>query len=96
MIDDVIVSRRASLLEAEVDGEIVALHVDNGTCYGFNATASRIWSLVETPMRLSELRDSLVAEFDVDPATCEAQLTELLAELQADGLVELQPVSASA
>jgi len=30
---DVIVARRAALVEAEVDGEIVALHIDKGTCY---------------------------------------------------------------
>ena len=30
-------------------------------------------------------------EFDVDAATCEAQLKELLDELAADGLVEIRP-----
>jgi hypothetical protein len=90
------VSRRASLLEAEVDGELVALHVDNGTCYGFNGTATRVWAMIEAPKRLSEIRDALLAEFDVDEATCQAQLAELVRELEADGLVSLQPVPASA
>jgi Coenzyme PQQ synthesis protein D (PqqD) len=90
---DVTVARRAALLESEVDGEIVALHVDNGTCYGFNGTASRIWAMLETPKRLSEIRDAMLAEFDVDAATCEAEVTALVRELEADGLVELQPVS---
>jgi hypothetical protein len=38
------------VIEAEVDGELVALHVDKGTCYGFNGTATRIWALIETPL----------------------------------------------
>jgi hypothetical protein len=91
MFEDRLVIRRGELLEAEVDGELVALHVDSGTCYGFNGTATRIWAMTETPRRLSEIRDALVAEFDVDSATCEAQLTELVREFAADGLVELQP-----
>jgi hypothetical protein len=91
---ELVVTRRAGLIEAEVDGELVALHVDNGTCYGFNATATRIWSMIEEPKRLSELRDALVSEFDVAPDVCEAQLLDLLKDLEGDGLVELRPVSA--
>jgi hypothetical protein len=90
---DYLVRRRSGLLETEIDGELVGLHVENGTCYGFNATATRIWAMVETPQRLSGMRDALLADFDVDPATCEAQLLELLRDLEADGLIELQPVA---
>jgi hypothetical protein len=88
--DDPIVARRTGLLEAEVDGELVGLHVDNGTCYGFNATATRLWALIETPQRLSALRDTLVAEYDVTAEACEADVRAVLAELAADGLVEIK------
>ena len=91
--EDYLVRRRTGLLETEVDGELVGLHVENGTCYGFNGTATRIWSMIEAPRRMSDLRDSLVAEFDVEAVTCEEQLIELLRELAADGLIELQPVA---
>ena len=87
-----LVRRKSGLIEAEVDGELVALHVDNGTCYGFNGTATRIWSLLDEPKRLSELRDILLAEYDVDAVTCEAELRDLLADLEGDGLVELEPL----
>lgn len=86
---DIVVKRRAGLLEAEVDGEIVGLHVEKGTCYGFNATATRVWGLIETPRTVSDIRDALLEEYDVEPAICEAELAELLKELEADGLVEL-------
>jgi Coenzyme PQQ synthesis protein D (PqqD) len=89
--DDMMVRRTGELIETTVDGELVALHVDNGTCYGFNGTATRIWSLIEQPRRLSELKEELLSEFEVDPAVCEAQLKELLKELEADGLVEIRP-----
>src|SRR3954470_10363863 len=90
---DWLVMRRAGLIEAEVDGELVALHVDNGTCYGFNGTATRIWGMIEEPKRLSELRDALTAEYDVEPEECEAQLLDLLKDLEGDGLLELRPVA---
>ncbi len=91
MDEDKVVHRTGEMIETEVDGELVALHIDNGTCYGFNSTATRIWAMIEQPRRVSELRDELMREFDVDEATCQAQLNELLDELAADGLVELKP-----
>jgi DNA-binding transcriptional ArsR family regulator len=93
MSEDLLVLRRAGLIEAEVDGELVALHVDNGTCYGFNGTATRIWTMIETPKRISELRDALLDEFEVAPDVCEAELRDLLKDLEGDGLVELRPVA---
>ena len=91
MTDDPIVQRRDGLIQTEVDGEIVALHIEKGTCYGFNLTATRIWALIETPKRLSELERDLMNEFDVDPETCRAQLREILEELERDGLLDLRP-----
>ena len=88
MAEDLLVKRKGGLIEAEVDGELVALHVENGTCYGFNGTATRIWQMVEEPKRLSELRDALTAEFDVDPETCEQDIRVLLQDLEKDGLIE--------
>lgn len=88
---DAIVHRRGGLIEAEVDGELVALHVENGTCYGFNGTATQIWAMVAEPRSVLEIRNALVAQFDVDPQTCAVDLRALLAELEADGLVELRP-----
>lgn len=93
VLEEMVVARRAGLIEAEVDGELVALHVDNGTCYGFNQTATRIWAMIEEPKRLSEIRDALTGEFDVAPETCEAELLDLLKYLEGDGLVELRPAA---
>jgi Coenzyme PQQ synthesis protein D (PqqD) len=88
---DLMVERCGELIETEVDGELVALHVDNGTCYGFNGTATRIWALTEQPKRLSQLKEELLSEFDVDPETCDTQVRELLNELASDGLISIRP-----
>lgn len=86
---DLLVSRNGGLMEAEVDGEMVGLHVESGTCYGFNDTAYRIWQLVERPVRLSQLCVALSEEYDVDPVTCERDLRVLLEDLGDGGLVTL-------
>ena len=86
---DLLVSRVGSLMEAEVDGEMVGLHVESGTCYGFNDTAFRIWQLVEQPVPLSRLCATLAEEYDVDPVACEQDVRSLLEDLGSGGLVTL-------
>jgi hypothetical protein len=93
-MQDILVSRKEGLVEAEVDGEIVALHVDNGTCYGFNGTASAVWRMLDRPRRLDEICEGLVGEYEVEPGQCEREVMELLRDLEGDGLVELQGESA--
>ena len=92
-MSDWMVTRCAGLSEAELDGELLGLHVERGTCYGFNGTATRVWKLIAQPLRLSEIRDTLVAGYDVDPETCESDLRGLLRELEQDGLVTIDPVT---
>jgi len=84
---DIIVARGIGIMEAEVDGEMVGLHVDSGVCYGFNPTAYRIWQLIEQPTALSQLCATLTTEFAIDKATCEQDVRALLDDLARDGLV---------
>ena len=67
-------ARRGGLSEAELDGELLGLHVEQGTCYGFNGTATRVWKMIAQPTRLSALRDALLRDYDVDTETCERDL----------------------
>lgn len=92
-MSDLLVRRKGDLLATEVDGELVGLSVESGTCYGFNGTATRIWQMLEEPKLLSQLRDGLTQEFDVGPTECESEVRTLLASLESDGLVELSPVA---
>jgi len=82
-----VVVRNPSLVEAEIDQEVVTLNIETGSCYGLNSVASRIWSLVAAPIRGAEVCAQLIREFEVEPNTCEHQVLELLEELRAEGLI---------
>ena len=89
--DRAVVRRLDDLIEAEVDDEILALHVEQGVCYGFNVTAARVWTSLRQPRRIAELRAQLLDEFDVDEETCGRELSEILALLAAQKLVAIGP-----
>ncbi len=74
-------------MEAEFGDELVALDPAAGECFGFNGVASTIWRLLERPSTAAELKQSLLLEYDVDPAQCEAELGDLLDDLVVRGLV---------
>jgi hypothetical protein len=82
-----IVSRNGAVIEAEIDGEVVALNIDSGNCYGLNAVGSRVWNLIAAPTRISDICAQLVTEYQVHADTCEQQVMDLLEELRAEGLI---------
>jgi hypothetical protein len=82
--------KSAELLESDVDEEIVALDVDKGQCYGLNAAGSRVWKLLDSPLSVREICSALEQEYDVAPEVCHAEVSRLLADLQSEGLVEVQ------
>jgi hypothetical protein len=82
-----IVVRRKDMLEAAVDGEVVALDAEKGMCYGLDSVGSRIWTLLAEPRRVSNLCAVLVSEYDVDAADCERDVLVLLEELHGEGLI---------
>jgi hypothetical protein len=91
-----VVARAPDALSAGIDGEVVALDVARGACYGLDPIASRIWSLIETPTAIGEVCRVLVAEYDVDPAICETDVLDLLADLCVEGLVVIHAAPAAA
>lgn len=86
-----LVSRQPGMIEADAAGELVGLHVERGTCYGFNATATRVWQLLDEPRTVDALVADLLAEHDVDEAECRADLHDLLLSLEGEQLVSLTP-----
>lgn len=86
---DIVAHRLPGLAEARVDGDLVALHIENGTYYSFNETAARIWALLDHPKSVSELCTALAVEFDIDAQTCAREVLLLLRDLEKDGLVAL-------
>src|SRR5438105_4482129 len=74
----------------DLDGEIIILNLATGTYYGLEAVGARVWELIHEQPTVRQLRDSLLAEFDVAADQCETDLLRLLGELQDRGLIEIE------
>ena len=77
-------------VSTEVGGEVVILNLADEVYYGLQGVGAAVWRLLQEPRTIAELRDAVVAGFDVDAATAEADLVALLEELAARRLVEVR------
>lgn len=86
---DAIIAQRDGIVGSLAHGDFIGVHIDNGLCYGFNKTATRVWTLIEEPTTFGAVCDALVERFDVDPADCEAQVARLIGEWREHNLVDV-------
>jgi len=81
-------------VSSDLASDVVILDLKGGTYHGLNPTGARIWSLLATPRSVCEIRDTILREYDVDPARCERELLSLLDVLASKGLVEVRAAAA--
>jgi hypothetical protein len=77
-----------------VDDGFMILNLNDGVYYGLDDVGARIWELLQERRAVVDIRDALLAEFDVDQERCEKDLLRLLGELIEARLVEVAPVEA--
>lgn len=75
--------------------ESAILNLKNSVYYGLDPVGARIWTLLQEPRSIAELRDVLIAEYEVEPAQCERDLLALLEKMRSEGLVEVRVFSAA-
>ena len=75
--------------------ESAILNLKNSVYYGLDPVGARIWTLLQEPRSIGELRDVLIAEYEVEPGQCERDLLALLEKMRSEGLVEVRVFSAA-
>ncbi|MEN2978574.1 PqqD family protein [Tistrella bauzanensis] len=84
------ITRNDDLMIAEIDGEVVLMHIDLGNYYGLDEIGSDIWTRLDAPQGVAALRDALIADYEGDAAQIEADLIELLDRMAEHDLVRVQ------
>ncbi|UBF26556.1 PqqD family peptide modification chaperone [Kovacikia minuta CCNUW1] len=76
-------------VSSNLNGEAVILHIKTGSYYGLNEVASRIWSLIQVPVKVDFLKESILSEYDVEQQQFVCDLKGILNDLLDKGLVEI-------
>jgi hypothetical protein len=82
-------------VSSDLAGESILLSLKTAKYYGLDQVGARIWELVQQPTPVTTVCDTILNEFDVDRERCERDVLELLRQLAAEGLIEVQDGAAS-
>ena len=75
---------------SDLGGEVAILDLKAGVYYGLDAVGARIWSLIQEPRTVNEIRNILLEEYEVEPERCERDLLVLLQRLADERLIEVE------
>ena len=73
-----------------LDGEGIILDMNAGVYYGLDPVGTRLWELIEAHGALRPVFEAACVEFEVDAATLERDLIDLVEDLTAHRLVEVE------
>lgn len=77
-----IIARSQSLVAAPMDDEIVMMNIERGEYLGLDSLASKIWEMTETPIKISDICERLLALYDVEHEQCEQDVLVFVNRLQ--------------
>lgn len=85
--------RSSDAIHGDVGGDVVALHIPRGRCYGMEDVTASVWKLLERPATIGEICLALTSEYEIEPEECRSDISELLAQMTREGLVEVAETS---
>jgi hypothetical protein len=83
---DKVYKKNESFVSRKIADEFILVPIrqkvgDLGSIYTLNEVAARIWELVDGKIKVREIKDKVVEEFDVTPEEAEKDLREYLQHL---------------
>lgn len=84
-----IVKQTENSVSCEIEEQTVLLNVEAGKYHGFNEVASKIWQIIESPVKVNQICDQLIHEFDISREQCELEVLGFLKQLNDAGLIML-------
>lgn len=87
---DSVVAASGELVSANLDGEVVILGFQSGSYYSLDQVGAFVWDRLQQPQQVSQIRDAILNEYDIDVQQCEQDLLDLLNRLANRQLVLIQ------
>jgi hypothetical protein len=84
-----VISAIKDQVSSELGEEAVILNIKTGIYFGLNGVGARVWNLIQKPMAIAKIIETLLEEYDVEERQCEMEVVELVKDLIDAELVEI-------
>ncbi|MGJ9382800.1 lasso peptide biosynthesis PqqD family chaperone [Salipaludibacillus sp. CF4.18] len=82
------ISQKSGNIVSDMDGEKVMLSINNGKYYNLGDIGGEIWELIEKPIAIDSLVNTLMSTYDVDKNQCEEHVLSFLEMLHKEDLIQ--------
>jgi len=86
---DSIVTVADDVVSCDLEDEAAILNLKDGIYYGLDPVGASIWKLLQKPVKVGEILETLLQEYEVGEEECRSDLIELLEELKDKELVKI-------
>ena len=77
------------VMTADFSQEIVLLNLMDGVYYGVDGVAARVWALLQSPIAVGTILETVADEFEVERSRCEREVRAFVQELVDRGLADV-------
>lgn len=85
------VVRNEQLPTGEIDGELVALDLERGECFGMDQIGSAVWAIAAEPVTVGQIAGTLTERYEVERERCLADIRPFVGDLIEEGLLHRLP-----
>ncbi|MCA1199568.1 PqqD family protein [Sphingomonas sp. R647] len=82
-----VIGQSRDWISSDLGDQLMMMNIDRGIYIGLNPMGAQIWRLIETPHATDDICAELIDRFEVDPATCRAEVDAFIDKMAARGLV---------
>ncbi len=86
---ETVISRSDSLISNNLGEDIVMMDIDEGSYYGLESVAARIWELTEEPVSVATICKTLTSEYDVPEQKCLEEVAEFVGDLLTRKIIQI-------
>ncbi len=87
--DNAVIAAAPEQISSDLSGESVLLSLKSGIYYGLNEVGTFIWNLIQQPNTVQNIREAVLAEYDVDADMCDRDVNMILKALLDAELIEV-------
>jgi len=92
---DTIVVVASEILSNKLSDEEAILNLKNSVYYGLDPVGARIWALIQKPISVDDILNTLLQEYDVERDLCLRDIQDLLGKLASEDLIVVRNAKTS-
>jgi hypothetical protein len=86
MSDTTVVVAARDVMTADFSPEVVLLNLQDGVYYGVEDVGARVWTLLQSPIAVGAILETIADEFDVDRSRSDREVRAFVQHLVDRGL----------